>query len=153
MKRLNAADHPVISVTNTYCLSTSWGKGIVSLVQVGQMSRREGRSSQCQIPGLSYPFKKGGRRKPQFPLYKWWKATHGKGMRGTEEQGPKLGILGFPGGSVVWRICLPMQKTWVRSLIWGDPTCSGATKPVLAYCPCPTKEATAMRSPRATARD
>ena len=28
------------------------------------------------------------------------------------------------------RICLPMQGTEVRSLVWEDPTCRGATKPV-----------------------
>ena len=28
------------------------------------------------------------------------------------------------------RILLPMQGTWVRSLVWEDPTCHGATKPV-----------------------
>ena len=27
------------------------------------------------------------------------------------------------------RICLPMQGTWVRALVWEDPTCRGATKP------------------------
>ena len=27
-------------------------------------------------------------------------------------------------------IRLPMQGTWVRALVWDDPTCSGATKPV-----------------------
>ena len=26
-------------------------------------------------------------------------------------------------------ICLPMQETLVRSLVWEDPTCCGATKP------------------------
>ena len=32
---------------------------------------------------------------------------------------------------VQWlRICLPMQGTWVWSLVWEDPTCRGATKPV-----------------------
>ena len=39
-----------------------------------------------------------------------------------------------PGASLVaqWeRICLPMQGTQVRSLIWEDPTCPGARKPVL----------------------
>ena len=48
----------------------------------------------------------------------------------------------FPGGTVVknlparaslvvqWlRICLPMQGTWVRALVWEDPTCRGATRP------------------------
>ena len=28
------------------------------------------------------------------------------------------------------RICLPMQETRVRALVWEDPTCRGATKPV-----------------------
>ena len=28
------------------------------------------------------------------------------------------------------RIRLPMQETWVRALVWEDPTCYGATKPV-----------------------
>ena len=28
------------------------------------------------------------------------------------------------------RICLPMQGTGVRALVWEDPTCRGATKPV-----------------------
>ena len=32
---------------------------------------------------------------------------------------------------VQWlRICLPMQGTWVRALVWEDPTCHGATRPV-----------------------
>ena len=28
------------------------------------------------------------------------------------------------------RIHLPMQGTWVRALVWEDPTCHGATGPV-----------------------
>ena len=28
------------------------------------------------------------------------------------------------------RICLPMRGPWVRALVWEDPTCRGATKPV-----------------------
>ena len=28
------------------------------------------------------------------------------------------------------RIRLPMQGTWVRALVWEDPTCRGATRPV-----------------------
>ena len=27
------------------------------------------------------------------------------------------------------RICLPMQGTRVRALVWEDPTCRGATRP------------------------
>ena len=28
------------------------------------------------------------------------------------------------------RICLLMQGTWVQALVWEDPTCRGATRPV-----------------------
>ena len=32
---------------------------------------------------------------------------------------------------VQWlRICLPMQGTQVRALVWEDPTCRRATRPV-----------------------
>ena len=32
------------------------------------------------------------------------------------------------------RICLPMQGTRVRALVWEDPTCHGATGPVSHNC-------------------
>ena len=32
------------------------------------------------------------------------------------------------------RIRLPMQGTWVRALVWEDPTCRRATKPVHHNC-------------------
>ena len=36
---------------------------------------------------------------------------------------------------VQWlRICLPMQGTWVRALVWEDPTCRRATGPVSHNC-------------------
>ena len=32
---------------------------------------------------------------------------------------------------VQWlRVCLPMQGTQVRALVWEDPTCRGAARPV-----------------------
>ena len=37
---------------------------------------------------------------------------------------------GFPGGSVVYRIHLPMQETRVQSLAWEDPAYPGVTKPL-----------------------
>ena len=46
------------------------------------------------------------------------------GLRGSETQ---------KGASLVaqWlRICLPIQGTRVRALVWEDPTCRGATSPV-----------------------
>ena len=39
----------------------------------------------------------------------------------------------FWGTSLVaqWlRMCLPMQGTWLQALVWEDPTCRGATKPL-----------------------
>ena len=41
--------------------------------------------------------------------------------------------ISYSGTSLVaqWlRICLPMQGTRVRALVWEDPTCRGATRPV-----------------------
>ena len=32
------------------------------------------------------------------------------------------------------RVCLPMQGTRVRALVWEDPTCRGATRPVSHNC-------------------
>ena len=53
------------------------------------------------------------------------------------------------------RICLPMQGTRVRALVWEDPTCHGATRPVSHnYWACasgacaPQQEAAIMRGPR-----
>ena len=74
-----------------------------------------------------------------------------------------LKIVGLGTSLVVqWlRIRLPMQGTRVRALVWEDPTCRGATKPVHHnywahalepanhnYCsPHAWRKATAMRSP------
>ena len=57
---------------------------------------------------------------------------------------------------VQWlRICLPMQGKRDRALVWEDPTCRGATKPVrhnywaCASGPCaPQREAAIVRGPR-----
>ena len=32
------------------------------------------------------------------------------------------------------RICLLMRETWVRALVWEDPTCHGAAGPVSHSC-------------------
>ena len=53
------------------------------------------------------------------------------------------------------RVCLPMQGTQVRALVWEDPTCHGATRPmshnllslyVWSLCSA-TREATTVRGP------
>ena len=53
------------------------------------------------------------------------------------------------------RICLPMQGTWVRALVWEDPTCRGAAGPVTqllslrVWSLCSTtREAVTVRGPR-----
>ena len=62
---------------------------------------------------------------------------------------------GWASPVVHWlRICLPMQGTWVWSLVWKDAMCHGATKPVHHNCwahvpwsPCSTtRDAAAVRS-------
>ena len=50
-----------------------------------------------------------------------------------EKSGKAQGFKISAGASLVaqWlRICLPMQGTRVRALVWEDPTCRGATGPV-----------------------
>ena len=43
----------------------------------------------------------------------------------------KVPLAGLPWWCSGWESALPMQGTRVRALGWGDPTCRGATKPVL----------------------
>ena len=55
----------------------------------------------------------------------------------TAEGWPARRQKDFLGASLVaqWlRICLPMQGTRVRALVWEDPTCRGATGPVSHNC-------------------
>ena len=54
-------------------------------------------------------------------------------VRAVKEVREKKELKNSFGASLVaqWlRICLPMQGTWVQALVWEDPTCHGATKPV-----------------------
>ena len=54
------------------------------------------------------------------------------------------------------RVCLLVQGTWVRTLVWEDPTCRGAARPrepqLLSLCVwslcSATREATIVRGPR-----
>ena len=47
-----------------------------------------------------------------------------------------------------WRIHLPMQETWVWSLIWEDPTCRRATKPLhCSYWVCAQGQELKLLSP------
>ena len=54
-------------------------------------------------------------------------------LKKLREKKTFLGIKSEMRASLVaqWlRICLPMQGTRVRALVWEDPTCCGATRPV-----------------------
>ena len=59
-----------------------------------------------------------------------------QGLKNSKDKIPKHINLEFKNShraSLVvhqWRIHLPMQETQVRSLVWEDPTCHGATKSV-----------------------
>ena len=44
-------------------------------------------------------------------------------------------IYSWPSLVAQWlRVCLPMQGTRVRALVWEDPTCCGATEPMSHNC-------------------
>ena len=63
----------------------------------------------------------------------WVGAGHPGGTEGLEEGGTSRRIKTKGRASLVaqWlRVCLPMQETRVRALVWEDPTCRGATGPV-----------------------
>ena len=48
----------------------------------------------------------------------------------SEEIEFKINTVGSSLVAQLLRICLPMQGTRVRALVWGDPTCHGAAGPV-----------------------
>ena len=55
----------------------------------------------------------------------YWEGLSGASLAKTmKDWESRTGLWGLP-----WWL-LPMQETRVRSLIWEDPTCHGATKPV-----------------------
>ena len=86
---------------------------------------------------------------------KWGSIPHN---RSTENDYKKM----KSGASLVaqWlRVCLPMQGTWVRALVWEDPTCRGAARPVSHDCwACASgacarqREAAMVRGPRTAVR-
>ena len=55
----------------------------------------------------------------------------GVGVLPNEEERSEEAVRGRASLVAQWlRICLPMQGTRVRALVWEDPTCRGATRPV-----------------------
>ena len=58
-------------------------------------------------------------------------SCHGFLMSISKSSRVKLKLLTRASLVAQWlRICLPMQGTRVRALVWEDPTCHGATGPV-----------------------
>ena len=62
------------------------------------------------------------------------KACHTVDSQSTAARAITKFYKNFPSGASLvaqWlRICLPTQGTRVQVLVWEDPTCHGATKPV-----------------------
>ena len=46
------------------------------------------------------------------------------------DSGARSKVLGLPRWCKWWRTHLPMQETWVLSIVWENPTCLGTTKAV-----------------------
>ena len=65
-------------------------------------------------------------QKPQWISSKIYSETH---IKTHYKQTFKNKREGLPWLPLWWRICLPMQKTQIQPLIWGEPTCGRATKP------------------------
>ena len=60
----------------------------------------------------------------EYVILKLTEETNGiKNVQSKQKQGASL--------VAQWlRICLPMQGTWAQALVWEDPTCHRATKPM-----------------------
>ena len=63
----------------------------------------------------------------------WWAGRSFQTSRCPPYWGNVNSILGFPGGSVVKNLTVNAEIP-VRSPVWEDPTCHGATKPQHPYC-------------------
>ena len=61
--------------------------------------------------------------------------VHAKVLNITNHQEMEIKTIMRASLVVQWlRICLLMQRTRVRALVWEDPTCHGATRPVSHNC-------------------
>ena len=109
--------------------------------------------SRCSLPGRTpLPLLDTPSATPLLPSSLWWRRRpwypHPCVLEGDTQSCPQEGDKSharpevlvrrcFIGGSLVaqWlRVCLPMQRTRVRALVWEDPTCCGATGPVSHNC-------------------
>ena len=88
----------------------------------------------AELPLLigQFQWEKRSRRSEEHRHFPGWASrVHTEG--GTWAACGQEGFKKEPGVSLVaqWlRICLPMQGTRVRALVWEDPTCRGAAGPV-----------------------
>ena len=93
-------------------------------------TRQDGRTDSPGAAELGDLWELRHLQAEDFVVTVGWQALWGEADRPFSFAGV-LEVVG--GASLVaqWqRICLPMQKTRVRSLICKDPTCQGATKPM-----------------------
>ena len=68
-----------------------------------------------------------------------WVGSFSRTNAKAAQQTPNFFLFFNPNSEIIFRaslvaqwlrICLPMQGTRVRALVWEDPTCRGATRPV-----------------------
>ena len=83
----------------------------------------------------SFPFSESGAELEdlhvkQVPMWCWCCQSRDHTLRTTETEQSKSSSLGASLVAQWLRICLPMQGTRVRALVWEDPTCRGAAGPV-----------------------
>ena len=95
--------------------------------------------------------KDGQRSKNCYDYVGFDKTVYANNIKNIVREAPKNNLvqkmsLNIHAGTslvVQWlRILLPMQGTWVRPLVWEDPTCLGLTKPHAT-----TTEACALQRP------
>ena len=123
----------------------------------------DGKHKRRKRPTKTNPKQENGNRNIHFSNHlecKWIKGSNQKTETGwMDTKNKTLGTslvsqwlrIHLPGASLVaqWlRICLPMQGTRVQALVWEDPTCRGATRPVSHNCWACASGACAMQRER-----
>ena len=81
---------------------------------------------------LSEPMARGSRWEIQVPGGKSSREPGRLGQQGRFGEGSTVVQKSLSWASLAaqwWRVRQPMQETWVRLLIWEEPTCHGATGP------------------------
>ena len=125
----------------TFCSCKCWGKSHINKIFVLKNEKNlEKEDEVCTMEDLKYEAKEFGLCLKVRALYNVGTSImllpYRKMNGGTDWQKKCLTKSQKVWASLVaqWlRICLPTQGTQVRALVWEDPTCHGATRPVSHY--------------------